>query len=161
MLTIGCVSSRKQQNREVEVSLIGDYEKVAILPYGSEEQKQFFLRLAKEINKGEIEVPVQSYLETNKLLKDAGIEDGGFDASKISSVLGADAIIICKSSILESQGGRDVSATVSVSIYDTRTLKLVWEKETEVKSKFNLAEMHHSLVGRGIKELVDSLPWQL
>ncbi|AWV99310.1 hypothetical protein [Arcticibacterium luteifluviistationis] len=159
--TFGCVRTAPlglEGNAQKE-SFRGIHRKIAILPYESLEQKQFFLTLAEQVNKGRQEVSVQSYIETNRILKDKGIEKEGFDSSELGQVLGVDAIIICKSSLEESVGGRDVVTTVFCSIYDTKTLKLVWDEKTEVSSKYNLGEIRPSMVRRGILALVKELPY--
>ncbi len=141
--------------------LIHNHKKIAILPYESYMQKQFFLEAANRIRKGKIEIALQSFSQTNELLLTAGIENQKIEAAELRAILEVDGFLIIDALYVPSKGGSDAIMTVTGSIYDSKTTEMLWQKSYEIHTAYQsgLIIRQEPMIQRGIKDLLKVLPY--
>ncbi len=93
--------------RRNNLSNLNDYWREQSRLAGLDMQKEFFLDLVKQVQKGKMTMAVQDFLSTRKKLESAGIrfsEIAKYDKGKLARILGVDAVF---------WGQTEVNATVS------------------------------------------------
>ena len=113
-----------------------DYWKEQERLAGLDMQKEFFVSVAKQVEKGKMEKVVQDFLTTNKRLAASAVRIQDIpliDKGKLGQILGVDAVIWGETNIeinpffmgSSSAGG----ATTVGGIYDARQGNLLWQKK--------------------------------
>jgi hypothetical protein len=103
---------------------------------GLDMQKEFFLSVAKLVEKGKFEKVIQDFITTNKLLEQSGVNIYNIpklDKGRLSRILGVDAVIWGETSIVVNPpfgySSLPGGATTVANLYQGGTGELLWQKE--------------------------------
>ncbi|AWV99309.1 hypothetical protein [Arcticibacterium luteifluviistationis] len=103
---------------------------------GLDMQKEFFISVAKQVEKGKFEKVVQDFLTTNRLLESAGVkiyDIPKLDKGELCRVLNVDAVVWGETSIVVNPpfgfSSLPGGATTFGNLYDGRTGELLWQKK--------------------------------
>jgi hypothetical protein len=103
---------------------------------GLDMQKEFFLSVAKQVEKGKFEKVIQDFITTNKLLEQSGVkiyDIPKLDKGRLSQLLGVDAVICGETSIVVNPlygfSSLPGGATTVATLYEGGSGELLWQKE--------------------------------
>lgn len=135
----GIVRVKQRENRQ----LLSYHNRIAILPllvFGrlpnirreGNLQLTFVETLSRQINKEKKEIAIQSFVQTNEILRDNRIsyrEVLVMDKKQLCSILGVDAVFIGQLDPGRYVQRGDQGVTMLGQIFDSRNGDLVWSKE--------------------------------
>lgn len=133
---------------------------------GLDMQKEFFVTLAKQVQKGKFEKVIQDFLTTNKLLESAGVkiyDIPKLDKGELSRILNVDAVVWGETYIVvnpmfgfsTSPGG----ATTIGGLYNGEDGKLLWQKKLTQRPT-NRMDTPKSLGSSTAQQLAKLLPYR-
>jgi len=134
---------------------------------GLDMQKEFFLSVAKQVEKGKFEKVIQDFITTNKLLEQAGVkiyDIPKLDKGRLGRILGVDAVIWGETSIVVNPpfgyGSLPGGATTVANLYEGDSGELLWQKQLNQRPT-NRMDTPKRLGNSTAQQLAKLLPYRL
>lgn len=132
---------------------------------GLDMQKEFFISVAKQVEKGKFEKVIQDFLTTNKLLEAAGVkiyDIPKLDKGKLCRVLNVDGLVWGQTSIVVNPpfgfSSLPGGATTAGSLYDGGTGELLWQTKIS-QTPTSRMDTPQRLGAETARQLAKSLPY--
>lgn len=136
-------------------------------------QRLFFSELGENVNKGKLDIAIQSFLKTNEILYENKITYPTLkmmDKAKLGELLDVDAVLFCEYFDYSSPTTRrpgaiqanDLRKNVpfTSSLFDGKTGKLLWRKNLEMPIQTR-TDTKDRLAMKAVNSFVKSIPYQL
>ena len=126
-------------------------------------QRRTFMNLAKKVKKGKLELVIQSFIDTNQRVKEAGISSemlSYINKGDLAKKLNVDAVLYGESIVDQGNFASDDLGGIRTHLwlYDARSHEVLWDKEIE--QKFNtIDERPERAVSIIIDKLMKLLPY--
>lgn len=138
-------------------------------------QKEMFMHIAKQIEKGNYEFSLQNFTKTNQILKEQNISIDTIELQNkgyLAQILGVDAVIFSDLSITISQLYSSMypampnptfrirdGATLQIKIFDAKSEEMLWSNEFSNQPNHPL-DTPHQLASSLIRSSTKSLPYK-
>jgi hypothetical protein len=135
-------------------------------------QKDLFINLAKQVQKGRYEMAFQDFTKTNKILETNNIQlydIAAQDKSKLAQILGVDAVIWGQTEVRITRptrynpypyGRYNDGVETTASIYDATTGEMMWSTNQSERPNSNFSTPH-DLASRLMDVISRNLPYRL
>lgn len=132
-------------------------------------QKDLFLNIAKQIQKGRIMMRIQDFNKTNKILADKGVrinQVAMMDKGELARILGVDAVLWGHSQVIVSRrssfGGPSFRDGVEseVRLFDAATGEMIWSTNSFQRPTHYL-DTPHRLATSSISQVAKEIPYRI